>query len=215
MCYTVCFRSDECGVGSEGWLLRPFPGEDLRQNVAEVCHGDMFLCEAITDPLLKQYDVIIRDEVHECALSIDIIISMIREICFYRKGLKWVGLGLPSIHLLSKYISHPQFHFNNAARFSDDVFYTVEPEREVVVAAVKTAVLYESKSDILLFSIGEQEIRILPRGETYPSGGDAHTADRGVRTGAGGVPQGGGGDEHRGVVGDHHRDGLWLLQVDY
>lgn len=45
--------------------------------------------------------------------------------------------------------------------FPVEVFYTAEPERDYVAAAVKTAVqihLYEPPGDILLFLTGEQEI---------------------------------------------------------
>ena len=45
----------------------------------------MLLREAITDPLLNAYDVIILDEVHERTLSTDVILGMVKEIFFYRK----------------------------------------------------------------------------------------------------------------------------------
>ena len=53
----------------------------------------MLLREAITDPLLKAYDVVILDEVHERTLSTDVILGMIKEIFFYRKDLKLVVMS--------------------------------------------------------------------------------------------------------------------------
>lgn len=53
----------------------------------------MLLREAITDPLLKAYDVVILDEVHERTLSTDVILGMIKEIFFYRKDLKLIVMS--------------------------------------------------------------------------------------------------------------------------
>ena len=53
----------------------------------------MLLREAITDPLLKKYDVIILDEVHERTLSTDVILGMIKEIFHYRQDLKLVVMS--------------------------------------------------------------------------------------------------------------------------
>ena len=53
----------------------------------------MLLREAITDPLLNAYDVIILDEVHERTLSTDVILGMIKEIFYYRKNLKLVVMS--------------------------------------------------------------------------------------------------------------------------
>ena len=53
----------------------------------------MLLREAITDPLLNAYDVIILDEVHERTLSTDVILGMVKEIFFYRKDLKLIVMS--------------------------------------------------------------------------------------------------------------------------
>lgn len=53
----------------------------------------MLLREAITDPLLSAYDVIILDEVHERTLNTDVILGMIKEIFFYRKDLKLIVMS--------------------------------------------------------------------------------------------------------------------------
>ena len=53
----------------------------------------MLLREAIADPLLKRYDVIILDEVHERTLSTDVIMGMVKEIFHYRNDLKLVVMS--------------------------------------------------------------------------------------------------------------------------
>ena len=53
----------------------------------------MLLREAITDPLLRKYDVVILDEVHERTLSTDVILGMVKEIFHYRSDLKLVVMS--------------------------------------------------------------------------------------------------------------------------
>ena len=53
----------------------------------------MLLREAITDPLLKKYDVVILDEVHERTLSTDVILGMVKEVFQYRTDLKLVVMS--------------------------------------------------------------------------------------------------------------------------
>lgn len=71
----------------------------------------MLLREAITDPLLKQYDVIILDEVHERTLNTDVILGMIKEIFFYRADLKLVVMSA-TLDATAFQVSFPSFsHF--------------------------------------------------------------------------------------------------------
>lgn len=81
----------ECGA-EVGYSVR-FEEKTSDRTMLKYVTDGMLLREAITDPLLKQYDVIILDEVHERTLNTDVILGMIKEIFFYRTDLKLVVMS--------------------------------------------------------------------------------------------------------------------------
>jgi len=122
----------------------------------------MLLQEAMHDPLVEKYSCIVLDEAHERTLSTDILMGVIKGILKKRKDLKVVVMSATLD--ASKF----QAYFDNAPllkipgrTYPVEVFYTSEPEKDYIEAAVRTAVQIhqcESPGDVLVFLTGEDEI---------------------------------------------------------
>lgn len=122
----------------------------------------MLLREALTDPLLKKYDVVILDEVHERTLQTDVILGMVKEIFHYRSDLKLIIMSatLDASSFQHYFPGAPLFKVPGSL-YPVELFYTQEPEPDYLEAALRTVTqihLYEPPGDVLLFLTGEQEI---------------------------------------------------------
>ncbi|KAG5456542.1 MAG: pre-mrna splicing factor ATP-dependent rna helicase prp43, partial [Olpidium bornovanus] len=154
-------------LGEEvGYSIR-FEDKTSPRTVLKYMTDGMLLREAMADPMMNRYSAVIIDEAHDRTVPTDILMGLLKQICVNRPDLKVV--------VMSATLDAGKFqkYFNDAPllvrkRLASDVgsfprriFYTQEPERDYLEAAIRTVLQVhagEEPGDILLFLTGEEEI---------------------------------------------------------
>ncbi|PKY00910.1 ATP dependent RNA helicase [Aspergillus campestris IBT 28561] len=178
---TVAARVAEemrCKLGEEvGYSIR---FEDLTSASTRIkfLTDGMLLREALVDPLLSRYSVIMVDEAHERSLSTDILLGILKKIIKRRPELRIVvsSATLQAEDFLRFFAGD---EFQNDADSEDlggsvgriislegrmypvDILFLESPAEDYVERAVKTVFdihLQEVEGDVLLFLTGREEI---------------------------------------------------------
>ena len=149
-------------LGQEvGYSIR-FEDVTSQKTILKYMTDGMLLREAMNDHNLTRYSVIILDEAHERTLATDILMGLLKEVALRRPDLKIVIMSATlDAQKFQKYFNQAPLLAVPGRTHPVEIFYTPEPERDYVEAALRTVLQIhatEPEGDILLFLTGEEEI---------------------------------------------------------
>ncbi|KAF2088973.1 pre-mRNA-splicing factor ATP-dependent RNA helicase PRP43 [Saccharata proteae CBS 121410] len=149
-------------LGEEvGYSIR-FEDKTSSSTMLKYMTDGMLLREAMNDNNLHRYSTIILDEAHERTLATDILMGLLKEVALRRPDLKIVIMSATlDAEKFQKYFNDAPLLAVPGRTHPVEIFYTAEPERDYVEAALRTVLQIhatEAEGDILLFLTGEEEI---------------------------------------------------------
>lgn len=149
-------------LGEEvGYSIR-FEDMTSQKTILKYMTDGMLLREAMSDHDLTRYSTIILDEAHERTLATDILMGLLKEVVQRRPDLKLIIMSATlDAQKFQKYFLNAPLLAVPGRTHPVEIFYTTEPERDYVEAALRTVLQIhatEPEGDILIFLTGEEEI---------------------------------------------------------
>ncbi len=149
-------------LGEEvGYSIR-FEDMTSQKTILKYMTDGMLLREAMNDHDLTRYSTIILDEAHERTLATDVLMGLLKEVVQRRPDLKLIIMSATlDAQKFQRYFHDAPLLAVPGRTHPVEIFYTPEPERDYVEAAIRTVLQIhatEPEGDILLFLTGEEEI---------------------------------------------------------